>query len=59
MEGFGYMSKYALSQGCDRLIAYTDVPFLIEMAKAYDAEMQTFISFDIKKSVQILNRLNE
>lgn len=59
MEGFAFMSKYALAQGCDRLIAYTEVPYLIEMAKQYDAEMQTFISFDIKKSVQILNKLSE
>lgn len=57
MEGFAFMSKYALAQGCDRLIAYTEVPYLIEMAKQYNAEMQTFISFDIKKSVQILNKL--
>jgi len=58
MEGFAFMSKYALAQGCDRLIAYTDVPYLIEMAKLYDADMQTFISFNIKKSVQILNKLS-
>ena len=58
MEGFAFMSKYAKSQGCDRLIAYTDVPYLIEMAKQYNADMQTFISFNINKSVQILNNLN-
>lgn len=57
MEGFAFMSKHAIAQGCDRLIAYTDIPFLIEMAKRYDADMQTFISFDISKSVQILNKL--
>ncbi len=58
MEGFAFMSKHAIAQGCDRLIAYTDVPFLIEMAKRYNADMQTFISFDINKSVQILNNLD-
>jgi len=58
MEGFAFMSKYALAQGCDRLLAYTNVPYLIEMAKQYDADMQTFISFNINKSVQILNKLS-
>ena len=58
MEGFAFMSKYALSQGCDKLIAYTKVPYLVEMAKQYDADMQTFISFNINKAVQILNKLS-
>jgi len=57
MEGFAFFSKHAIAQGCDRLVAYTDVPFLIEMAKAYEAEMQTFISFNIKKTVEILRCL--
>lgn len=47
IEGFAFMSKYAKSINCSRLIAYTDIPYLIEMAKKYDSEMKTFISFKI------------
>ena len=58
MEGFAFMSKYAKSHGCTYLSAYTEVPYLIEMAKMYEAGTSyTYITFDISKSVQILNKL--
>lgn len=58
MEGFAFMSKHALAQGCTGLVAYTDVPYLIEMAKQYGAEPNyTFVSFEVKQFVQILNNL--
>jgi len=59
-EGFLFMSKYALANGCSRMIAYTKVPYLIEMANKYDADASfTFVSFDIGRYKEILNNLSE
>ena len=50
MEAFLAVAKYAMSQGCNQVVTYTNVPYLIDKAKKYGADADyTFISFDITK----------
>ncbi len=52
LEGYETLSKYAVSKGCTRFIAYSTLPYLIEMANKYGADTSyTFISFPLPKSV--------
>ena len=51
-ESFESVSKYAISKGCNRYIAYSSVPHVIEQAKRFGADTSnTFISFPLPKSV--------
>ena len=51
--------KYSKSQGCTQIVSYTDVPHLIKLAKKLGGETKyTFISFDVNKTVQLLNQLS-
>lgn len=52
-EGFETLSKYALSQGCNKFIAYSSVPYIIEMAEKFGANTDfTFISWPLTKFVK-------
>jgi hypothetical protein len=46
-EGYETISKYAKSQGCSRISAYTNVSRLIEIAKAVGGEVYNYISIPI------------
>ena len=51
--------KYSKSQGCTQVVAYTDVPHLVEKAKSLGGDTShTFISFNINKIVEKLNTLS-
>ena len=55
-KGIKALAKYAKSQGCSQIIAYTDVPYMIEKCRELGGEAKyTLCSFDVDKSVQILN----
>ena len=59
-DGFESLVKYAKSRGCLQIIAYSDIPYMIDIAKRLGGEADyTFISFDLGKIVQKLNELNE
>ncbi len=46
---FDAVRKYAISRGCSRVVAYTDVPKVIEMAKSLGGNVDyTFITFDLE-----------
>lgn len=46
-DGYLALCKYAKSKGCDRLVTYTNLEYLIEKAKAFNVDTYTFISFPI------------
>lgn len=52
--------KYANSKGCTQIIAYSDSPYIVNVAKQLGGEaIYTFLSFDIGEIVQKINNLNE
>lgn len=54
-NGFRALVKYANGIGCQQIIAYTDVPYLVELAKRLGGEAKyTFISFSVKRSLKYL-----
>jgi len=51
-ESFEAIVKYALSKGCTRMIGYSAVPKVVEMAKVFGGDTNfTFISFPLPKSI--------
>jgi len=54
-EGGLAMIKYAKEMKCNALIAYTQNERVIEMVKLLGADLSTFISIDVEKSVKLLN----
>lgn len=58
IEGLGAIAKYAKARKCSSVIAYTDIPYVIDLAKKLGAESSyTFITFDVNKIVQKINEL--
>ena len=50
IAGLKAITKYAISRDCDNIIAYTAVPFLIEMAKKLGGDTRyTFVSIPINR----------
>lgn len=48
IEGLDILKKYAKARGCTQIVAYSDVPLIINLAKQLGAETKyTFISFDL------------
>jgi hypothetical protein len=58
-DGYKTLAKYAVARGCAQMVAYTKVPHMVKMARALGGNTDyTFISFDVKETVQKLNELN-
>jgi len=58
IKGAKALAKYAKSKGCNRMLAYTDVPSLIEIAVGLGGEARyTLVSLNTDKIVQIINDL--
>ena len=57
MSGFLAIAKFAKSQNCHQIIAYSNIPYIVQKAKKYGANTDfTFIALDIPKtSKKILN----
>jgi len=54
------MAKYAREKRCSQIIAYSTVPHMIELVKGLGGNADyTFISFDVNKTIQLLNDLGE
>jgi len=52
--------KYAKAKGCNQVIAYTDVPYMIEMTKFLGGEAKyTFCAFDTSRCLNNLINLME
>lgn len=47
IEGFDAMLKFAKLMKCHRVIAYSNEEKIISIAKKFNAEMQTFMSFPV------------
>lgn len=59
INGIKSLAKYARGQGCGQVIAYTDVPYMIEMTKKLGGEAKyTLCAFDVNKIVRKLNGLD-
>ena len=59
LNGLVSLVKYAKSRNCVQIIAYTDVPSLIDLVKNLGGEAKyTFISFNVNEIDQNLNNLN-
>ena len=53
LEGLVALTKYARSENCLQIIAYTNVPFIVDKAKYLGAEcVWNFISFSVDKLMQ-------
>jgi len=51
-NAFESLVKYAKSRNCIRMVAYSEIPHIINMANSFGAETDyTFISFDLNKIV--------
>jgi len=58
MDAFRSVSKYAKAQGCNDIIGYTNVPYLIEKAKLFGGNTDyTIVTFNINKTVKLMNDL--
>lgn len=56
--GLVKVAKYARAKGCNAIVGYSNVKHLIEIANDLGADTSfTFISIDVKKTVQKLNEL--
>ena len=52
-NGFDKIALYAKSLGCAKVVAYTSIPHMIEVAKHLGADTSyTFVSFDLQKFVK-------
>ena len=48
IDGIATLSKYAISEGCSRIVAYTNVPGMVSMAERLGADTSfRFISFPL------------
>jgi hypothetical protein len=57
-EAFLALAKYAKFHKCNEIVSYTDVPYMIDKAKAFGGDTRyTFVSFNVNKTVKIINSL--
>ena len=60
IDGITTLLKYAESKNCESIIAYTDLPNIVEIVSNLGGDTATtFLSFDVKQTVQKLNELGE
>lgn len=58
VKGLVSLIKYANSKECEQIIAYTEIPYIVEVAKQLGGETKyTFLSFNVDEFVQKLNNL--
>lgn len=58
--GLKGLVKYAESKGCSQIIAYSEVPYIIDIVNRLGGDSRyRFISFDVKKIVEKINNLSE
>ena len=58
-EGLRTLIKYAIGKGCNQVIAYSNIPNVINLAKRLGADTEyTFISFNVDEIVQKFNALD-
>jgi len=51
-EAYETVGKYAVAQGCNRYVAYSSIPYVVEQAKLFGGDTSfTFISFPLPKFV--------
>ena len=59
-EGLKAITLYAKSKGCSQIVAYSDLPHVVELVKALGGEAKyTFLSFNVNEIVQKFNKLEQ
>jgi len=54
------MAKYAKSRGCQKMTAYTELPYLVSIARHLGADTRyTFVSFNVDEITQNLDKLGQ
>lgn len=60
LEALRAITKYAKSKKCSQIVAYTEYPYIIKLAKLHGGDTRfTFLSFNVDESVQKLNKLDQ
>jgi len=58
LEGIFALSKYAKAQGCQQVVGYTNVGFVVDLVKALGGDVSyTFLSFDVNKIIKSFKQL--
>ena len=58
MTGIHTLAKYALSRGCNQVVAYTDIPYMINLTKKLGGEAKyTYCAFNVKEMIKKFNGL--
>ena len=58
VDAFTSVAKYAKFHGCNEVVGYTEVQYLIEKAKAFGGDTRyTFVSFNIDKTIKLMDDL--
>lgn len=56
VKGLSSLTKYAASKGCNQIVAYTDIPHVVEIADKLGGETKyTFISFNVNEIIKKFN----
>jgi len=59
-QGILALLKYAKNKGCNQVVAYTDVPYMVKVTKALGGEAKyTFCTFDTSRCLNNLINLME
>ncbi len=55
-EAFEGMVRYAQNRRCTRISAYTTNEKIVENARQFDAAEETYLSFDVGRFVELINK---
>ena len=56
VDGIKAILKYANSKKCNQVVAYTNLPHIVEIVESLGGEAKyTFLSFDVKKLIKSFN----
>ena len=59
IDGVRAIAKYAASKRCNRMVAYTEVPYIVDLVSRLGADTRyTFISFYVKDVLKKLDEFN-
>jgi len=59
-EGLETLLKYAKGERCNQIVAYTDLPNIVNLVNRLDGEAKyTFLSFNVNKLIKKFNNLKE
>lgn len=58
IKGISALTKYAASKGCNQIVGYTNIPYIVELVNRLGGETKyTFISFNTNEIIKKFNQL--